>query len=269
MTDAPASEKHVHEAALRVLRCPVRRAETAGGWTLLWLEAPEVAAYAAPGQFVMTAVPGGGFHLRRPLSVHRVEDDQVALLVEARGEGTHALASLRAGDIVALSGPLGRGFPLVESGSAVLVGGGIGLAPLAFLADELSRRGVEALAYAGVRSGADVPGVALAGVPGVVVATEDGSVGTAGTVVDLLDRTAEAAAAAGAGAPLYVCGPLPMIAAVERWARGRGASGFASLEAHMACGTGACHGCVVPTASGPQRVCREGPVFPLDQVMTP
>ena len=137
------------------------------------------------------------------------------------------------------------------------------------MADELSAQGVETLVAVGVKGADDVAGVGLAGLPQVRLATEDGSAGVSGTVLDLLETTTETAAAAEAGAPLYVCGPLPMIAAVGAWARRHDATGYASLEAHMACGTGACHGCVVPTASGPRRVCREGPVLALDEVVTP
>jgi dihydroorotate dehydrogenase electron transfer subunit len=217
----------------------------------------------------MVSVPAPGFHLRRPFSIHRCRPDAIALLVEARGGGTDLLAAACPGDTLRVSAPLGHGFPIEGAGRALLVGGGVGLAPLQFLADELAERGIPALAYAGVRGAGHMALVGLLQLPGLVTATEDGSHGVVGTVIDALESSPAAAAAALHGGVLFACGPLPMLVAVREWADGHGISGYASLEAHMACGTGACQGCVVPTAAGGYaRVCADGPVLPLEQVVS-
>jgi dihydroorotate dehydrogenase electron transfer subunit len=260
----------VGPAGLESIDCEVQDVRRSGAWTVLWLQAPRLAETARPGQFVMVSVPGPGFHLRRPLSIHRRRQGGIALLVEARGEGTGVLASQDPGSVLRLSGALGVGFPVDGTGHALLVGGGAGLAPLQFLADEFAARGIPALAYAGVRGVDQSHVLGLLQLPALVTATEDGSLGVSGTVIDALRQSPAAAVAARHGGVVFTCGPLPMLAAVREWAAEHGARGYASLEAHMACGTGACHGCVVPTAGGEYvRVCADGPVLPLEQVVTP
>jgi dihydroorotate dehydrogenase electron transfer subunit len=218
----------------------------------------------------MVSVPAPGFHLRRPLSIHRRRQDGIALLVEIRGQGTELLARQKPGDVLQLSGALGAGFPIEEARHALLVGGGVGLAPLQFLADELANRGIPALAYGGVREAGQLEQLELLTLPALVTATEDGSRGVPGTVLDALRQSPAAVASAQHGGVVFACGPLPMLVAVRDWAATYGARGYASLEAHMACGTGACHGCVVPTAGGGYaRVCADGPVLSLDQVVAP
>ena len=212
----------------------------------------------------MVAVPGGGALLRRPLSLYSVSGESVGLLVEARGAGSARLAAVEVGDTLAVAGPLGTGFRLNGGGDALLVGGGIGCAPLQYVADELQASGARVTAAFGFR---DHRQARLAGaftIADLSVATEDGSIGRHGTVVELLDDLE-----VGPRTELFVCGPLPMIAAVQAWAAARGVQGQASLEAHMACGSGSCHGCVVGTSRGLLRVCSEGPVFALDEVEVP
>lgn len=253
--------------AVVVHRCPVLEVGDLGGWSVLWLDAAAVAAAARPGQFVMVALPGAGFSLRRPLSVHRVRAGRLALLIERRGEGSRRLAALQPGDVVELSGPLGNGFDIAAAEHALLVAGGVGAAPLQFLADELQGRGVPSLAFVGLRGAPQLPLLEAFELPGLSIATEDGSRGVAGTVIDALDASPAASVAARHGAVMYGCGPLPMLVALRDWAAAHAAAGYASLEAHMACGTGACHGCVVHTAGGYLRVCAEGPVVPLDALV--
>jgi dihydroorotate dehydrogenase electron transfer subunit len=254
-------------AGLEVHDCPVREVRRSGAWSVIWLAAPDVAHSARPGQFVMVGVPAPGFHLRRPLSIHRRHHDALALLVEARGEGSGLLAAVEPGRRLQISGALGTGFPIEGIGSALLIGGGIGLAPLQFLADELARAGIPALSFAGVRGAGQLALLDLLNLPGLETATEDGSRGATGTVVDALSASAAAPVAVRHGGVVFACGPTPMLVAVRDWAADHGARGYASLEAHMGCGTGACHGCVVPTASGEYaRVCADGPVLPLHEV---
>jgi dihydroorotate dehydrogenase electron transfer subunit len=232
-----------------------------GSFSDVEIVAPRIAAKASPGQFVMATVPGGGFLLRRPLSLFALRGDRIGLLIEARGAGSERLAALEVGDAVDLAGPLGSAFPVSGVASALLVGGGIGCAPLQFLADELAHAGAQVTAAFGFR---DFRAARVAGafaIERLWVATEDGSVGRRGTVVDIL---------AGLEVPsdtvVYACGPAAMIAALQGWTLAEGLGGYASLEAHMACGSGSCHGCVVDTARGKLRVCSDGPVFALDEV---
>ena len=230
-----------------------------GPYALLTLLAPDIAAVAAPGQFVMAALPGTQFRLRRPLSLHSVDGERVRLLIEPRGGGTRELAELGIADTLALAGPLGRGFPLERVRAALLVAGGIGTAPFQFVADVLRSRGVPVTATFGFR---DEGQARLAGafeIDDLWVATDDGSVGRRGTAVELAREVG-----AGPQASVLACGPAPLLAAVRSWTGAAGLSGYASLEAHMACGSGACHGCVVPTREGYLRVCVDGPVFALD-----
>ncbi|MBM3146492.1 MAG: dihydroorotate dehydrogenase electron transfer subunit [Actinobacteria bacterium] len=247
-----------------VVSRPVVESRTFGEWTLVSIDAPTVASVARPGQFVMLAVPGAVFALRRPLSIHRVRGDRIALLIERRGAGTRRLADMAAGAQVELSGPLGNGFDIGSSGSALLVAGGVGVAPLQFLADELRARRIPSWTFVGLRGETHLPLLAALDLPAQTVATEDGALGIHGTVVDALEASPASAAAVEKGAVVYGCGPLPMLFALRDWASVHGLTGYGSLEAHMACGTGACHGCVVATTRGYLRVCADGPVLPLE-----
>lgn len=252
----PALSERAVERACRIVE--VRRF---GPYALLSMAAPDLARRAVPGQFVMVAVPGGSFLLRRPISVHSVTSERVRLLVEPRGSGTAVLAALPVGETLSVAGPLGRGFPLADVTAGLLVGGGIGTAPLQFVADELRGRGVPLVAAFGFRDAAQARLAGAFDIEPLWVATEDGSIGRRGTAVALLD-----ALEISAQATVFACGPTPMVAALAAWAAHRGSSGFASLEAHMACGSGACHGCVIPTSVGYKRVCSDGPVFPLGEL---
>lgn len=259
---APApQERHDHSQWAESSHCRVAGVRHFGAFSALELIAPTVAAKAAPGQFVMVAVPGGGHLLRRPLSLFTVHADRIGLLVEARGAGSERLARLEVGESVTVAGPLGSAFPTAGVTNALLVGGGIGCAPLQCVADALAEAGAHVTAAFGFR---DFRAARVAGafsIERLWVATEDGSVGRAGTVLHIL-----ATLDVPPGTTVYACGPTPMIAAVQHWTIAEGLAGYASLEAHMACGTGSCHGCVVDTARGKLRVCSEGPVFALDEV---
>ncbi len=257
------TEDHVHGGQwAETSHCRVAGVRRFGVFTALEVVAPRIAAKAAPGQFVMVTVPGGAFLLRRPISLFTVHADRVGLLVEARGAGSERLTQVEVGESLDLAGPLGTAFPVEAVTSALLVGGGIGCAPLQYLADELTAAGAHVTAAFGFRDFRAARAAGAFTVERLWVATEDGSTGRSGTVLDVL---------AGLDVPpqtvVYACGPAPMIGAVQRWTLAEGLRGFASLEAHMACGTGSCHGCVVQTTRGALRVCSEGPVFALDEVL--
>jgi NAD(P)H-flavin reductase len=221
----------------------------------------------AAGQFAMLTAAerwGGGEderpYLPRAFSVARWQEGEAHFLLEDVGPGSRRLCELRAGDALWVLGPLGRGFTLPSPavGRPILVGGGAGIAPLAILQDELELNAPAARATVllGFRGQAHAEGARLLREPRV--ATEDGSAGRACLVTDLLrdelDRDARAL--------VYACGPAPMLEAVRALCRERDVPAELALEAPMACGFGACYGCVVAKRGGGYlRVCVDGPVI--------
>ncbi len=214
-----------------------------------------------PGQFAMLAAAEGWGagederpFLPRAFSVARWRGGEAHYLLEDVGPGTHRLCELRAGDGVWLLGPLGVGFTAPADGRrAILVGGGVGIAPLAIWQDAL---GETATVLLGFRDGARAMGAGL--LHDAQVVTDDGSVGHHGLVTDLLaselDRDAHAT--------VYACGPAPMLEATRALCAARGIPAQLALESGMACGFGACFGCVVPVRGGGYaRVCVDGPVL--------
>lgn len=232
----------------------------------LRLLVPEVAAAAQPGQFVHVRC-GAGLDplLRRPLSVHRYdrENGRVELLFARIGRGTALLAQARPGEILDVLGPLGRGFRVeARTRNILLVAGGLGIAPLVALADEAIRREMMVTMIAGSKSAAAVPPASLMS-PEVeyVICTEDGSLGEKGLVTECVPHFAEWAD------QTFACGPREMLRALARLPSLPRKSVQVSLEEHMGCGLGACFGCVVRTKNGFQRVCRDGPVFDIEDVV--
>jgi NAD(P)H-flavin reductase len=201
-------------------------------------------------------------YLARAFSVARVRDDEAHYLLEDVGPGTRRLCELAPGEAVLALGPLGHGFsPPHEDRRALLVGGGVGIAPLAILQDTLAADGVACTVLLGFRDAAHAVGAAL--LNGAILATDDGSVGHAGLVIDLL----AAELRRDEHAVVYACGPAPMLEAVRVLCAERDTPAQLALEAGMACGFGACYGCVVPTRGGGYlRVCVDGPVLDAAQL---
>jgi NAD(P)H-flavin reductase len=213
---------------------------------------------------------GGGADERpflpRAFSVARRHDDgTLDFLLEIVGPGTERLARLDAGDDVWLLGPLGRGFEGPRAGRRpVLVGGGIGIAPLAILQDVL---GPSALALLGFRDAAHAEGAALLNDPRI--ATDDGSIGRQGLVTELVAdeidgfalRSSQARTSGRRYIEVYACGPPPMLEAVRALCAEHDVPAQLALESGMACGYGACFGCVVPTRDSYIRLCVDGPVL--------
>jgi NAD(P)H-flavin reductase len=214
------------------------------------------------GQFYMLAAEarwGGGEagrpFLPRAFSVLRAPAGTTDLefLIEDVGPGTKRLSELHPGDDLLVVGPLGSGFPPPEGGrSALLVGGGVGIAPLAIWQDELGR---ETSVLLGFRDAARAEGARL--LSSVAVATDDGSVGHHGLVTELLEHELDAAG----DRTVYACGPPAMLEAVRSLCCERGVVAQLALESGMACGFGACFGCVVATKAGYVRLCVDGPVL--------
>jgi dihydroorotate dehydrogenase electron transfer subunit len=218
-----------------------------------------------PGQFAMLAAAerwGGGEderpYLPRAFSIARRRVGESHFLLEDVGPGTRRLSELREGDGLWSLGPLGRGFrPPAPRHRAILVGGGVGIAPLAILQDALEAEAeTDVTVLLGFRDGPRAQGAAL--LRGARVATDDGSVGHHGLLTELLSKELYG----DARAQVYACGPAPMLEAVRAMCATRGVPAQLALEAGMACGFGACYGCAVPRRGGGfLRVCLDGPVL--------
>lgn len=240
--------------------------EIGSGYRYLVLAAPKMVETMAPGQFVHVRVPGlEASALRRPFSVFDAADGRVTVLYKTVGRGTAALNAVQAGDELSVMGPLGHGFPTRCKGTALLVGGGYGVAPLHFLARRLveTQAAERIVLFVGGRTEADLLArdrFAALGIE-VVTATNDGSAGVKGLVTDPLDDELIRLKAAGQSFELFACGPDPMLKAVAQRATGAGAKGWISMDRHMVCGVGACYACIQRTVRGNSRCCIEGPVF--------
>lgn len=239
------------------------------GYYLLRLEAPGLARRALPGQFVMMQC-GDRYDpfLRRPLSIHHVEEKkgEVQFLYQVRGKGTELLAKKGTGDEIRLLGPLGRGFSCTDEGKrGLLVGAGVGVAPILFLASSLARRRWDLLILMGARTREGILRPGVFGLYGKVAATtEDGSLGRKGTILELLEEKLKNSSFD----KIFACGPLPVLKGVQKLSIDQGIPAEISLEERMACGVGACLGCTCIGDAGEYlRVCREGPVFAAGEVV--
>jgi len=219
-----------------------------------------------PGQFVEIKVENGpNTFLRRPISIHEVipESKEVLLLIQEVGEGSRLMAKLKPGDKLDMVYPLGNSFTVPDSGKVLLVGGGVGVAPLLMLGRVLKEKGIEVTFLLGARNQEILMDTTDYKKYGTVeVTTEDGSLGTKGFVTDHpimkeqlknMDR-------------VYTCGPDPMMHAVANSAKIAGVECEVSLENMMACGFGACLCCVVDTKDGHKCTCTEGPVFNINEL---
>ena len=234
---------------------------------LIWLRCPEIAREARPGQFVMVCC-GGELILPRPFSIHQVNDDQIALCytVWKDGKGTNWLAQCQIGDAVEIFGPLGNGFSILPtSGNLLLAAGGIGIAPLHFLAQQALRRDCSVTMLLGAHTAAQLyPKPLLPSGIKLVMATEDGTKREQGLVTDLLPDFASWAD------QVFACGPMPMyrdMAVQKQRLKLAGKPVQISLEVRMGCGLGVCYGCTVKTKNGLKQVCKDGPVFDLNDII--
>jgi dihydroorotate dehydrogenase electron transfer subunit len=219
--------------------------EVAKGMFVIAMEAPEIAASVRAGQFVNLG--WAGVFLRRPFSVYRTEGERIEVVLKAVGRGTSQLLAMRTGDALSCLGPLGHGFDLVAGPrSAVLVSGGLGVAPMPLAAAAAKALGMRVTWVHGARSGEELCSESEG--DEVIWATDDGSRGVDGTAV----------AAAPDGDIVLACGPNRMLAAVAtRWPQA-----LVAVETYMGCGTGVCLGCAVPLSRGGyDRACKEGPVY--------
>lgn len=247
--------------------------------------APSLAKEAAPGQFVNIKVTDTHEpFLRRPLSIHRASGKTIEILYEVVGRATEILSHKKRGEYLDIIGPLGNGFNYKlktmlylakdkDQIMKILVAGGMGVAPLLFLAEKLVAR---------LRASAVGENIVLLGVRtksqvlcekefmdlgySVRIATDDGSKGFRGKVTGLLKKFLQTNGGKQQVA-IYACGPRPMLREISRISKQHRFCSEISLEEHMACGIGACLGCVVNTTTGYKRVCKEGPVFNADEII--
>ena len=230
----------------------------------LVLEAPEIASQAIAGQFVSVYTHDGSKMLPRPISLCGIDREAGTLRLVYRvvGFGTKEFSQLAAGEYVDILGPLGNGF-IQEKKKAILIGGGIGIPPMLELAKELD---CEKSIVLGYRDELFL-NEELAQYGRVTIATEDGSAGTKGNVLDAIKAEGIK------GDVIYACGPTPMLRAIKAYAKENGIECYLSLEEKMACGIGACLACVCKSKEiddhshvHNKRVCKEGPVFNAEDV---
>ncbi len=248
---------------------------------------PAAGRPAVPGQFYMLKVGQSTDPLlRRPLSLHRkLTDDSVRFLYRQSGRGTALLSRLIPGDELDVLGPLGNGFPIPTGiKHALIVGGGIGVAPLMALADYISdeRQDITAAAFIGGRSREYVLGADEFRRKRIetFTATEDGSLPRKGLITHVLDdyirehmRKDACGRSTVCGWAVYSCGPKAMLISVAAMAKKYGIKNYTSMESNMACGIGACMGCVISVLDGGngssvyKKVCDDGPVFDADDII--
>ena len=238
----------------------------ADGIYSMWIETT-AAKEAKPGQFIDVYVNDDSKLLPRPISICEVKDDSLRIVYRVVGGGTKIMSTYKEGDEIQIIGPLGNGFDM-RDGKAILVGGGIGIPPMVELAKNLSEKiGKEnVISVMGYRDELFLVDE-LEQFSTVVIATEDGSTGTKGTVIDALDGNGVD------GDVLYACGPIPMLKALKDWANEKGIECQISLEERMACGIGACLACVCKTKEKDEhsnvcnkRICKDGPVFDANEI---
>lgn len=233
---------------------------------LINVYAPEIAAQAVPGQFVNVKVcKNTAPLLRRPFGVAGVNraEGSFTMIYRILGEATHILADTCSGDELSIVGPLGHGFDM-SAKKPLLVGGGLGLAPLLFLAEGFGFGASDILMGGRTRDELFWADMYAGLCPGIYLTTDDGSIGTKGTVMALLPKLLKE----GGYDCVYVCGPVPMMRAVATACLDAGVKCQVSLEKYMACGLGACLSCACEGKGIGKRikVCKDGPVFWAEEV---
>ena len=244
-----------------------RVSEVAHNTFSLEFTSPQIARTATPGQFVNIKIDRSPFPLlRRPMSVNDVGRETVKILFSVVGRGTALLARAIPGETINVLGPLGHGFDLTRcSDLAIIVAGGLGVAPFPFLTRVLLQQNLPIVSFIGART---VSQLALHGLTNVSVATDDGSKGFRGTVVDLLRSKLDRSGAS--RQMIFACGPIPMLRSLLQFMREVIMPCQVSVETAMACGIGLCQGCPVELADGPQKYklsCKDGPVFDLSKIV--
>lgn len=226
------------------------------------VRAPEIAKEAIPGQFVCLYCEDRAHLLPRPISICEAMNGHVRLVFRIVGFGTAEFAEKKPGDSIKILGPVGNGYPELDTKAVTIVGGGIGIPPMLYLARKCHEQGKEVTVVLGYRDSGTFLKEAFEGYGKVVIASDDGSVGVHGTVVDAI-RTLHIGTDT-----VCACGPMPMLRGLASYTEQNGGTAYISLEERMACGIGACLGCITKTREVDDhshvknaRICTEGPVF--------
>lgn len=233
----------------------------------MWLQTKEIAREAVPGQFLSVYSRDASRMLPRPISICEIDKGQgrIRLVYRIAGRGTAEFAACRPGDTLEIVGPLGNGFPLDKGYEKVfLIGGGIGIPPMVELSRQLTG---EKLIVAGYRNSELFLKEELEQGGRMYIATEDGSAGIKGNVLNAIEENGLKAEA------VFACGPTPMLRALKTYAAEQGMDCYLSLEERMACGVGACLACVCKsmdvdshTHVKNKRICKDGPVFVAEEI---
>ncbi len=253
------ADKYKEEAVI------INQERLAPGIYSMWLHTDKISSTAQAGQFIGVYCRDGSRLLPRPISICEIDrpDQAVRIVYRVAGKGTAEFSKMRTGMPLNLIGPLGNGFPSTTQ-KAFLIGGGIGIPPMLQLAKDLA---CEKQIVLGYKDKHTFLSKQFEEYGPVSIATEDGSVGTAGNVLDAIQKEKLTADV------IYACGPMPMLKVLKGYAKEQGIGCWISLEEHMACGVGACLGCVcrsthkdAHTHVKNKRICTEGPVFAAEEV---
>lgn len=242
-------EEHYHNGHLKY----------SSAWKMQ-LDCPDLALVSKPGQFIMIDC-GEKCLLRRPFSIYEINDNGISIFyaVLPNGKGTNWLSQRKAGDSINLLGPLGNHFHIIpKSKNLLLVSGGNGIAPIFFLGQKAT---IDNFSITLLYGTADNKRLFIPPHIKLVSATEDGSVGYKGFITDLLPEYIDRAD------QIFACGPGPMYKAIAKLPELKGKSVQISLEVRMGCGFGLCYGCTVKTRAGLKQVCKDGPVFELNEIL--
>ncbi|MGN0159811.1 MAG: dihydroorotate dehydrogenase electron transfer subunit [Lachnospiraceae bacterium] len=255
----------------------IEQKELAQGIFSMWIETDQIGDYAKPGQFISIYSNDGSRLLPRPISICEIDGKKIRMVYRVAGKGTEEFSGYTPGDWLDVLGPLGNGYDLAmikeyvkanggKMESAILFGGGIGVPPMLELAKNLDCKKNVVLGYRNADMFLKEEFEAVEGAT-LTIATEDGSVGTKGNVLDAV-REQEIT-----GDVIFACGPTPMLRAIQAFAEEKNIPCFISLEEKMACGIGACLACVCKTKEVDDhshvhnaRICKDGPVFNAKEV---
>lgn len=230
----------------------------------MWIRTSNIAEKSVPGQFVSVYSKDGSRLLPRPISICETDVQRLRIVYRIAGKGTKEFSQYQPGGSIHILGPLGNGFPIQEGKKAILIGGGIGIPPMLELAKRIYD---EKEIVVGYRDSDTFLDRDLKIYGNLTVATDDGSLGVHGTVIDAIKERRIS------GDVIYACGPTPMLRAVKEYAAANGIEAWLSLEERMACGIGACLACVCRSVEidghsqvRNKRVCADGPVFNAAEV---
>jgi dihydroorotate dehydrogenase electron transfer subunit len=241
--------------------------EIASDYFLMELASPEIAQNSSPGQFLhIKCSRNHNPLLRRPFSIHRVIDEKcIEILYKVVGKGTLCLSKRKKGEKIDCIGPLGNGFKLKNMQTAIVVAGGIGIAPLIFLAEKLAKSKI--ISFLGAKTKNEIlctKDFKSLGAK-VNIATEDGSLGYKGMVSDLL-KDKLSSIVHHISSIIYACGPKEMLKEIAFLSKEHKIPCQVSFEQFMGCGIGICNSCVIRTKQGYRRVCKDGPVFNTEEI---